>query len=180
MKHVWSFLIGAFGSHFHSHLTERSIWESHATFSHIGSVRPLTQLCGSSFLRVLIPAVEHLYILETGFSQLHWQDDIEIIQWLELLHPFTTAKDLYISSKFTPRIASALKEVLPSLQNFFFGGFSPIWKCPGNHRAVCCCATACRSPHCRFQLGKKVARRSICVVSTLPAFLFARRSTPDI
>ena len=69
--------------------------------------------------------VEHLYILETGFSQLRWQDDIEINQWLELLHPFTTAKDLYISSKFTPRIASALKEVLPSLQNLFLEDSAP-------------------------------------------------------
>ena len=120
MKHVWCFLIGAFGSHFHSHLTERSIWESHATFSHIGSVRPLTQLCGSSFLRALILAVEHLYSLETGFSQPRWQDDIESSRWLELLHPFTAVKDLYISSKFTPRIASALKEALPSLQNPFW------------------------------------------------------------
>jgi hypothetical protein len=69
--------------------------------------------------------VEHLYILGTGFSQLRWQDDIEINQWLELLHPFTTAKDLYISSKFTPRIASALKEVLPSLQNLFLEDSAP-------------------------------------------------------
>ena len=41
----------------------------------------LAQLCGSSFLRALIPAAEHLYILETGFSQLRWQDDIESSRW---------------------------------------------------------------------------------------------------
>ena len=41
----------------------------------------LTQLCGSSFLRALILAVEHLYSLETGFSQPRWQDDIESSRW---------------------------------------------------------------------------------------------------
>jgi hypothetical protein len=79
----------------------------------------LAQLCSSSFLHALIPSVEHLYILENGFSQLCWQDDIESSQWLELLHPFTAVKDLYISSEFTPRIARALTEVLPTLQNLF-------------------------------------------------------------
>jgi hypothetical protein len=57
----------------------------------------LAQVCSSSFPQTLIPAVERLYILEAGVSRLHWQNDIENSQWLELLRPFTAAKDLYIS-----------------------------------------------------------------------------------
>ena len=89
----------------------------------------LAQVCGSSFPEALIPAVEHLYILKHRSSQsrLRWQDDIESSQWLELLHPFTAAKGLYISQEFAPRIAPALRElvgerateVLPALQSLF-------------------------------------------------------------
>jgi hypothetical protein len=85
------------------------------------------QVFGSFFRQSLVPAVEHLYILENGFSRLHWQDDIENSQWLELLHSFTAVKSLYISSEFMPRIAPALQElvaervteVLPVLQTLF-------------------------------------------------------------
>jgi hypothetical protein len=87
----------------------------------------LAQVCGSSFPRALIPAVEHLYILEDRSPRLRWQDDIESSQWLELLDPFISVKSLYISQKFAPRIAPALQElvgeraieVLPTLQTLF-------------------------------------------------------------
>jgi hypothetical protein len=86
----------------------------------------LAQVCSSSFPQVLIPMVEHLYILNE-VPKLRWQDDIENSQWLELFHPFTGVKNLYMSSKFAPRIAPALQElvgertmeVLPALQNIF-------------------------------------------------------------
>jgi hypothetical protein len=86
----------------------------------------LAQICSSSFPQTLIPAVEHLYI-HRGAWPPDWQDDLEISQWLELLHPFTAVKDLYISEGFIPRIAPALKElvgervseVLPALQTLF-------------------------------------------------------------
>jgi hypothetical protein len=86
----------------------------------------LAQFCGSSFPQAFIP-VEHLYIVEVKFPQMHWQDGIESIQWLELLHPFTAVKNLYISREFVPRIAPALQElvgetvaeVLPALQTLF-------------------------------------------------------------
>jgi hypothetical protein len=45
----------------------------------------LEQVCSSTFPQALIPAVENLYIIEDGFPQLHWQDDIERSQWLEFL-----------------------------------------------------------------------------------------------
>jgi hypothetical protein len=87
----------------------------------------LAQVCCSSFPQALIPAVEHLYILKHRSSRLCWQDDIESSQWLELFHPFTAAKGLYVSQEFAPRIAPALRElvgerateVLPSLQSLF-------------------------------------------------------------
>jgi hypothetical protein len=86
----------------------------------------LAQVCSSSFPQALIPMVEHLYI-QSPFSSSRWKDDIENNQWLELFHPFTGVKDLYISSEFAPRIAPALQELvgerameaLPAVQNIF-------------------------------------------------------------
>jgi len=55
-------------------------------------------------------------------------DDMENIQWLELLHPFPNVKNLHIPAQVTSCIAQALQEltgervteVLPALQNLFF------------------------------------------------------------
>jgi hypothetical protein len=76
--------------------------------------------------------VEHLYILEKS-NRPDWQDDIENSQWLEVLHPFDTVKNLYISREFTPRIAPVLKEfvgetvteVFPALRTLFLEEPSP-------------------------------------------------------
>jgi hypothetical protein len=85
----------------------------------------LAQFCNSSLHEALIPAVEHLYIFENRLSRVHWQDDIESSQWMEVLRPFIAVKGLYISQEFVPRIAPALQElvagervteVLPALQ----------------------------------------------------------------
>ena len=85
----------------------------------------LAQVCKSSFLQALIPMVEHLYIqADHGWDR---RASIENSQWLEVLHPFTAVKDLYVSYKFVPLIAPALEElvaervteVLPALQTFF-------------------------------------------------------------
>jgi hypothetical protein len=70
--------------------------------------------------------VEHLYI-RSSFWRPGWQDVFENRQWLELFHPFTAVKNLYISSEFAPRVVPALKEligegvteVLPALQTLF-------------------------------------------------------------
>jgi hypothetical protein len=91
----------------------------------------LAQACNSSF--PLIPTVEHLYIEDDAFFRSDWQDDIENSQWLEVLHPFATVKNLYISRRFTPRIAPVLKElvgetvteVLPALRTLFLEEPSP-------------------------------------------------------
>jgi hypothetical protein len=83
----------------------------------------VVRLCGSSLPPAFIPAVEHLYVIQSNYSiQLSgWQENS---QWLEFFHPFTAVKDLYIASEFTSRITLALQElvgervteVLPALQ----------------------------------------------------------------
>ena len=92
----------------------------------------LAQVCSLSFLRALIPTVEHLYV-QVGYSLLRWQDDIENSLWFELFDPFTAVKDLYLSSEFASRISPALQtltgeratEVLPALQSLFLQGSRP-------------------------------------------------------
>jgi hypothetical protein len=77
--------------------------------------------------QALLLAVEHLYILE-GMSELVGQDDVESSRWLELLHPFTAVRGLYMCQTFAPRIAHALQElvgervteVLPTLETLLF------------------------------------------------------------
>ena len=76
-----------------------------------------------------IYTVEHLYI----HYPRRWQFDIENIQWLEIFHPFTAVKSLYLHKIFAPRIASALQElvggrtteVLPILQNIYLEELKP-------------------------------------------------------
>ena len=88
----------------------------------------LAQVCCSSFPQALISSVERLYIRKDAIAcQPPWQEDIESSQWLELLHPFTAVKDLYIFRELVSRIAPTLKElvgervaeVLPALQSLF-------------------------------------------------------------
>ena len=89
----------------------------------------LAQVCGSSFPRALISAVDHLCLIEGEFTQrpLPWQDDIDNGQWLEIFRPFTAVKYLYISSEFMRHATPALQEligervaeVLPALLTLF-------------------------------------------------------------
>jgi len=93
----------------------------------------MAQICTSIFPRSLIHMVERLYIRGRSYPGFLWQDDIENSQWLELLHPFTAVKDLYLSKKFAPRIARSLQElvggrtseVLPTLQSLFLEDLYP-------------------------------------------------------
>ena len=92
----------------------------------------LKQLCTSL---PPISTLVDLSIFEDKYSELCWQDDDENILplWLELLHPFTAVKNLYVCKKFVPRIAPVLQElvvgrtteVLPTLENIFLEGFQP-------------------------------------------------------
>jgi hypothetical protein len=87
----------------------------------------MAQVCNSSFPQALISAVKHLYIQSSRYEFIVGQDDIEDSQWLELFHPFTGVKNLYLPSKLTSCIALALRElvgerlteVLPALQTVF-------------------------------------------------------------
>ena len=77
--------------------------------------------------------MENLYIYEDPNSPPDWKDDIEKVEWLDLLLAFTAVKNLYPSKQFAPRIAPALQEltegriteVLPTLRNLFLDGFQP-------------------------------------------------------
>jgi len=95
----------------------------------------MAQVCGSSFPHALqvVPMVEDLDIEEGESFPPHWQDDIENTEWLELLRPFTSVKNLTLCQKFAPRIAPVLQElvgkrvaeVLPALENIYFRRHNP-------------------------------------------------------
>jgi hypothetical protein len=80
-----------------------------------------------------LSTLEDIYIYESRRSQPDRQDNIENMLWLELLHPFTSAKYLYLSKGFASRIGPALQElvggrateVLPTLQNIFLERLQP-------------------------------------------------------
>ena len=93
----------------------------------------IERLC-SPFLRT-ISTLEDLYIEhEYSLAERGEIGAIENALWLQLLLPFLSVKDLYISEDFAPGIAKALKEldgariteVLPSLQNIFVEWFKPL------------------------------------------------------
>ena len=87
----------------------------------------MAQLCTLSILRILIPMIKRLYIVDGSRPYLFRLNGIESSHWLDLLGPFTTVEVLYLSREFSPHIVSALHgiigegtmEVLPSLQNLF-------------------------------------------------------------
>ena len=95
-------------------------------------VSSLEQLCASHLPP--LSALEDLYIYERlDGEQPDWRDNIENTLWLDLLHRFTTVKNLYLSKEFAPRIVAALQElvggrtteVLPTLQNIFLEEVEP-------------------------------------------------------
>jgi hypothetical protein len=85
----------------------------------------LEQVCTSCL--PFLSTLEDLYIHEYPQSQPDWKDNIENRVWLDLLHPFTAVKNLYISEKISLHIGPALQEgrtteVLPTLENIFLEG----------------------------------------------------------
>ena len=127
---LWAVLVRTFGKRLRFEVScGRSDWQ----FS------SLAQVCGSAFPRAFIRAVEQLHF-HTDFDDiptpaaelpllqaLYGLDDVESSQWLEVFHPFTAVKYLYIPSELTPRIAPVLQglvgervaDVLPALQTLF-------------------------------------------------------------
>jgi hypothetical protein len=77
--------------------------------------------------------VEHLHVYGPLYLQSEWQGDIENMQWLEILRPFTFVKNLYVSKEFAHCIAPALQELagerltnmLPALETLFLEALQP-------------------------------------------------------
>jgi hypothetical protein len=94
-------------------------------------VSSLEQVCTLCLPPLLM--LEDLYISEEPSWQSDWQDNIENTLWLELLLPFTSVKNLYLSEELARRIVPALQEqvegrtteVLPALQNIFLEETQP-------------------------------------------------------
>jgi hypothetical protein len=92
-------------------------------------VSSLEQVCASCFPP--LSKLEDLCI--SAYSQLDGQDNVENTLWMELLHPFTAVKNLYLSEEVAPRITTVLQElagggtieVLPALQNIFVEDLQP-------------------------------------------------------
>jgi hypothetical protein len=88
----------------------------------------LAQIC-SPFLPS-ISILQHLDIREGQYWRPLGKDDMENNQYLEFLHPFTSAENLYLSQNPVIRIAPTLQElaghrvtdVFPALQNLFLNG----------------------------------------------------------
>jgi len=89
----------------------------------------IAQVCGSCLSP--LPNLERLEIFHSRESRRGGQleDDIENLQWLELLHPFTSVKQLALyNNKIVILVARALQElagervtdVLPALQSLVF------------------------------------------------------------
>jgi hypothetical protein len=87
----------------------------------------LAQVCDSA-----LPPSSTLERLSINGYRRHWED-VEVTQWLELLHPFTSVKDLVLPMKSFQLVASALEMpaegsvtgVLPALQSLFLQGPKP-------------------------------------------------------
>ena len=100
----------------------------------------LSQLYNSALYP--LPALEHL---EVHNHQLDWKDDMENVQWLELLRLFPSVKDLVLSEKLFRLVAPTLgeldgEEVLPALQNIVIQGpqqSEPDHKAIGKFIATC-------------------------------------------
>jgi hypothetical protein len=95
------------------------------------SLSVLAQACSS--LLVPLPSLEHLNIYKSKYEilLLQWENEVEKSQWMVLLCPFITVKDLVLDKPVVLSVASALQElieeqvteILPSLQTIFLEGF---------------------------------------------------------
>ena len=90
-------------------------------------VSSLVQACGR--LLPPLPSLEHLGLYNPGYlsSVSRWKYEAENSQWIDLLRPFITVKDLVLDKPFVLSVASALQgieatEILPVLQNIFIEG----------------------------------------------------------
>ena len=100
--------------------------------------RPITYICITFFfslsLTFPVSTLEDLYIHEDPYWRSRWRDNVENTLWLELLHLFTTTKNLYLCKRSAPHVSPILQEVaiagrmlevLPNVQNIFLQEFPP-------------------------------------------------------
>ena len=128
---------------------------SHSTFLHV--VIPCRELdrqiwsLGQVFALCLPPLSElkdfYIYGDCQPDWQLGWEDNMVDALWLELLYPFTAAKNLYITEEFAQRIVPALQQlvgarmtqVFPALRNIFLEGLrssGPVQESVGHFAAA--------------------------------------------
>ena len=94
-------------------------------------VSSMEQVCASCLPP--LPTLEDLYIYEDPLWRCSWQGNIENALWLELLHPFASVKNIYLSSGIARCIVPALQElvgarateVLPTIQHVFLEELQP-------------------------------------------------------
>ena len=78
-----------------------------------------------------LSGLEDLRFLKDSHLPPYLKNNIGSNLWLDLLHPFTAVKNLYLSEEFSPHIGPVFQElvegrtteVLPALQNIFLEGF---------------------------------------------------------
>ena len=100
-------------------------------FASDSQLSALAQTCSSLLLP--LPSLEYLnlYKVESELWSLQWQNEVESAQWMELLRPFITVKNLVLANPVVLSVASALQElvgeqvteILPLLQTIVLEGF---------------------------------------------------------
>jgi hypothetical protein len=81
-----------------------------------------------------ICTVDHLYIYGARYILVSWQHYVKNIEWLEIFHPFTSVKNLYMNKEFASCVAPSLKDlvgeratdVLPALESIFLEELKPL------------------------------------------------------
>jgi len=90
----------------------------------------------SQVLNSFLPSLSILEGLEIEISHEDWQDEIDVIQWQEFLHPFTSVKKMSLQDEASVRLVTPVlrelarervTEVLPALQflSLRTSGWSP-------------------------------------------------------
>ncbi|KAH9997432.1 hypothetical protein BJV74DRAFT_986881 [Russula compacta] len=88
-----------------------------------------------SSLSPTLSTLQTLTVCERGFQPPRpgWEGDVENNRWLEVFHPFTSVKTLYLSKNVAPLVVPILQQlpeegvtdVFPMLQRLYLEGFQP-------------------------------------------------------
>jgi hypothetical protein len=103
--------------------------------------------------RLPLSSVEQLSVCElcpNPDGYVHWNDDLDPSQWLEVFRLFIAVRNLYVARQLVPFVTAALQEltgertmeVFPALTNLFLEGFGPPRTCAGSNKTICFRATA--------------------------------------